>query len=214
MRGPPVRTTAGRGAAAGLLAAAVAVSAAVAGAEPDGGASEAELRQRYAGEYRFIGGAPERAGVPAAVERSVDGMFFISRGIAYDRLLRNCEICSSYALSFTASQVIVSGPCQLPDISPADGGEVEHRTKLDETSQLSQRFVDGALVQYFRGEEGARRVVWRLDPDGETLRVQTIISSKHLPRPVDYTLTYRRKGGGGPVDAGASGADGGPGPSR
>ena len=36
-------------------------------------------------------------------------------------------------------------------------------------------------------------MVWTLLPDGETLRVQVVISSKHLPRPVDYTLTYRRK---------------------
>ena len=50
------------------------------------------LKHRYAGEYRFVGGAAERALVPAAVERSVDGMFFIARGIAYDRLLRTCEI--------------------------------------------------------------------------------------------------------------------------
>ncbi|HMK72439.1 MAG TPA: hypothetical protein VK454_03820 [Myxococcaceae bacterium] len=197
------------GGAAGLVTLAVALAA---WAEPDGGGEDAALRQRYGGEYRFVGGAPERASVPAAVERSVDGMFFISRGIAYDRLLRNCDICSSYVLTFTPSQVTVGGPCQLPDISPADGGEVEHRTKLDETSQLSQRFVDGALVQEFRGEGGSRRVVWRLDPDGETLHVQMVISSHHLPRPVDYTLTYRRKGAPAVPPAGPSGTpDAGPG---
>jgi len=140
-------------------------------------------------------------------------MFFISRGIAYDRLLRSCEICSSYALKFTPTQVVVSGPCQLADISPADGGEVEHRTKHDETSQLSQRFVDGALVQEFRGEGGSRRVVWRLDPDGETLHVQMVISSHHLPRPVDYTLTYRRKGSAAAAPGGSDGGlDAGPAP--
>jgi hypothetical protein len=206
------QTTARRGARSAAAAVLVALALA-AWAEPDGGPADAALRQRYGGEYRFIGGAPERASVPAAVERSVDGMFFISRGIAYDRLLRNCEICSSYVLSFTPSQVMVSGPCQLPDISPADGREVEHRTKLDETSQLSQRFVDGALVQEFRGEGGSRRVVWKLDPDGETLHVQMVISSHHLPHPVDYTLTYRRKGGAAAAPGGSDGGqDAAPGP--
>lgn len=152
-----------------------------------------ELRQRYAGEYRFVGGGAERALIPAAVERSVDGMFFIARGIAYDRLLRTCEICSSYTLGFGGGNVSVAGPCQLTDLSPDDGREVDHRTKLDDRSKLSQRFAGGTLVQYFRGDEGARQVVWTLLPDGETLRVQVIITSRHLPHPVDYTLTYRRK---------------------
>ncbi len=159
----------------------------------DGGPSIDELRQRYAGEYQFVGGAAERAQVPAAVERSVDGMFFIARGIAYDRLVRTCEICNSYTLGFGGGNISVAGPCQRSDVSPEDGREADHRTKLDDTSKLSQRFVGETLVQHFRGEEGARKVVWTLLPDGETLRVQVVISSKHLPSPVDYTLTYRRK---------------------
>ena len=47
------------------------------------GATDAdELRRRFAGEYLFVGGAAARALVPAAVERSVDGLFFIARGCA------------------------------------------------------------------------------------------------------------------------------------
>lgn len=152
-----------------------------------------ELRRRLAGEYLFVGGASERALVPAAVERSVNGMFFIARGIAYDRLLRNCEICSRYSLALGGGTISVGGSCQLPDVSPDDGREVDHRNKLGETSKLSQRPVGETLVQEFRGDGGTRRVVWTLLPDGETLRMQVLITSKHLPHPVDYTLTYRRK---------------------
>ncbi len=165
------------------------LATALAGASPlDAG----ELGQRYAGEYRFSGGTTERESIPAAVERSVDGMFFISRGIAYDRLMQVCEICSRYHLGFTDAQVTVAGPCRLSDVSPADGSEVDHRTKSGDTSKLSQRFVDGALVQYFRGEEGARKVVWTLGPDGVSLAVHVTITSKHLPHDVDYTLSYKR----------------------
>ena len=154
---------------------------------------EGELRRRLAGEYLFVGGAAERALVPAAVERSVEGMFFLARGIAYDRLLRNCEICSRYSLALGGGAISVAGSCQLPDVSPDDGREVDHRTKLGETSKLSQRLVGETLVQEFRGDGGARRVVWTLLPDGETLRMQVLITSKHLPHPVDYALTYRRR---------------------
>jgi steroid 5-alpha reductase family enzyme len=166
-----------------------------------------ELRRRWAGEYLFVGGAAERAAVPAAVERSVDGMFFIARGIAYDRLLKNCDVCARYTLGFSGGNVSVSGPCQVPDVSADDGRELDHRNKLGETSKLSQRFVDETLVQEFRGDGGTRKVVWTLLPDGDTLRIHFTITSGHLPRPVDYSLTYRRKGAApSPPDAGSSDA--------
>ncbi len=157
-----------------------------------GSPEDEALSQRYTGLWRFAGGSSERAAIPPAVERSVDGMFFISRGIAYDRLMKVCEVCSSYTLAFGHGQVTVAGPCQLPDVSPQDGSEVDHKTKYGDASKLSQRFLDGALVQDFRGEEGARRVVWTLQPDQVSLSVHVTITSKHLPHPVDYTLSYHR----------------------
>ncbi len=181
-------------------------------ADTDGAPSVDELRDRYSGEYLFVGGATERALVPAAVERSVDGMFFIARGIAYDRLLRTCEICSSYTLGFGGGNISVAGPCQLTDVSPEDGREVDHRTKLGDTSKLSQRFVQETLVQTFRADDGARKVVWMMLPDGDTLRVQMLITSKHLPHPVDYTLTYRRRTAPRPARPDAGASDAGPEP--
>jgi len=156
------------------------------------GPTAEELHQRFAGEWRFAGGAAERANVPQAVEKSVDGMFFISRGIAYDRLLHVCEVCASYTLGFSAGDVVVQSPCQIEDKSPEDGREVDHLTKAGDASKLSQRFVQGMLVQEFRGEEGARRVVWVVSADSQSLSVKYTITSKHLPHPVDYTLSYRR----------------------
>jgi hypothetical protein len=82
---------------------------------------------------------------------------------------------------------------------------VEHRTRHGEISKVSQRFVGETLVQEFRGDEGARKVVWSLLPDGITLRCRVVISSEHLPRPVDYTLTYRRRSASSPPADGGSG---------
>ena len=186
----------------------LAASRATHGAEGPGSPDLDQLRHRYTGDYVFAGGTTERAGVPAAVERSVDGMFFIARGIAYDRLLKSSEICARYTFELGAGSILVAGSCRTPDVSPADGREVDHRTKQGETSKLSQRFEDQTLVQDFRGDEGARKVVWTLLPGGTTLRAQVVISSKHLPRPVEYSLTYRRKSAEvqatdrGPGDAG------------
>lgn len=174
-------------------------------AEP--GATDLDaLRRRYAGEFEFAGGQAERSSVPAAVERSVDGMFFIARGLAYDRLLKSSLVCDRYRLDFGGGSITVAGSCRTPDVSPDDGGEVDHRTRQGETSKLSQRFVGETLVQEFRADEGARRTVWTLLPDGNTLRVQVLISSKHLPRPVDYTLTYRRRSPALPTDGGSGDA--------
>lgn len=158
-----------------------AVSALLAMPAVASGPSVEELHQRFAGEWRFAGGSSERATVPAAVERSVDGMFFISRGIAYDRLIQVCEVCASYTLRFQSGEVEVQSPCQVADKSPEDGREVDHLTKAGDASKLSQHFVQGMLVQEFRGQEGARRVVWTVSADGQSLSVQYTITSKHLP---------------------------------
>jgi len=189
-----------------IVVAASALHASHAVAEP--GAPDLDgLRRRYAGEYEFVGGSAERASIPAAVERSVDGMFFIARGIAYNRLLESSQVCDRYTFDFGAGSISVAGSCRTPDVSPGNGQEVDHRTRQGETSKLSQRFVGETLVQEFRGDEGARKVVWTLLPDGTTLRGQVVISSKHLPRPVDYTLTYRRKSAAGlPADGGSGDA--------
>jgi len=157
-------------------------------ANPDG----EEMRQKFSGDWRYVGTSAERASVPSAVDRSVDGLFFIARGIAYDGLIHVCEICNSYSLSFKGGQVTVASPCQLSDVSPEDGSEVDHVTKAGDASKLSQRFLDGALVQQFRGEGGTRRVVWTLQPDQVSLLVHVTITSQHLPHPVDYTLSYKR----------------------
>ena len=183
-----------------VLAAAILCALQCSGAAADGPAAD-ELQRRYAGEYLFVGGDAERARIPPAVERSVDGMFFVARGIAYQRLLKTCEICSRYTIAFGGGNATVAGSCQIPDVSPDDGREADHTTKLGDTSKLSQRFVDQTLVQDFRADEGARKVIWTLLPDGDTLRVQVIITSKHLPHPVDYSLTYRRRAAP-PRDAG------------
>jgi hypothetical protein len=184
-----------------LIAVAVCALRAAHAAAPDLDA----LRRRYAGDYEFAGGSVERSSVPAAVERSVEGMFFIARGIAYDRLLKSSQVCERYTLELGEERISVSGSCRTPDVSPASGAEVEHRTRQGETSKLSQTFVGESLVQEFRGDEGARKVVWTLLPDGATLRAQVLITSKHLPRPVEYALTYRRRSAAG------SAADGGQG---
>ena len=66
------------------------------------------LRRRYGGEYEFVGGSAERASVPAAVERSVQGMFFIARGIAYDRLLQSSQVCDHYTFDLGAGSISVA----------------------------------------------------------------------------------------------------------
>jgi hypothetical protein len=192
----------------GVLLAALGTLVAARAQAVDGGPEE--LRPRYAGEWRFSGDAAQRAAVPAAVEHSVDGMFFIARGIAYDRLIHVCEICSSYRVRFTPGEVEIQSPCQLPDKSPDDGREVDHVTKAGDASKLSQRFVAGMLVQEFRGEEGARRVVWRVEPASDSLSIQVTITSKHLPNPVEYTLSYRRAPTAAPASPASGPRDAGP----
>jgi hypothetical protein len=78
-------------------------------------------------------------------------------------------------------------------VSPSDGTPVHVVNRFGDESELSQRFIDGALVQIGRANDGGGSTTFELQPKGETLIVRRVMESSQLPRPVEYALTYRRK---------------------
>ncbi len=153
-----------------------------------------ELRQRYSGTYVFAGGDSERAAVPAAVDRAVAQMSIFAIEIARSALLARAEIRASYGISFDdAGNIKVESPGEFPEVSPSDGTPVHVVNRLGDESELSQQFIDGALVQSGRANDGGGSTTFELQTDGETLIVRRVMESSHLPRPVEYALTYRRK---------------------
>ena len=159
-----------------------------------GASVPAELSQRFTGTYVYAGGDDERADVARAVDRAVEDMSFLTRGIARSALMDRAAIRESYTIFFDeAGRVAVLSPGELPEVSPADGTPVEVVNRLGDESELTQQFIDGVLVQRGRTADGGGSTAFELQPDGEMLLVHRTMESSKLSQPVKYTLTYRRR---------------------
>jgi len=155
--------------------------------------SAASLEEtRYTGTYVYIGGDSERSVVKAAVHKATEGMF--GKVIARDELMKRSEPRPSYTIRFDQDgHVAVETPGFPSESSPLDGTEVVVRNKYGDVVKQSQQFVDGALVQNGRNDDGTGSTEFRLGSDGSTLQVTHVSRSPRLPRPVVYSLTYFRK---------------------
>jgi len=154
------------------------------------GDSPTEAR-RYAGIYVYVGTDAERARVQAAVDTATEGM--IGKGIASHELMKRSEIRPSYSISFDENgDVSVQTPGYPSETSPLNGTEVKLTTKYGDVVENSQQFVDGALLQRGRTNDGSGSTQFRLQSDGNTLLVTRVSGSPKLPRPVEFTLTYVR----------------------
>jgi hypothetical protein len=161
---------------------------------PTGQPAPAELRQRYSGTYAYAGGDAERASVAAAVNRAVEPMSPFARGFARKALMERAEIRDFFVISFDdKGNVSVVSPREFPEVSPSDGTPIRVTNRFGDQTELSQLFVDGVLVQRGRSESGGGTTTFELRPDGQTLRLHRVMESSQLPRPVEYTLTYKRR---------------------
>jgi hypothetical protein len=157
-------------------------------------AATAELQHRYAGNYLYAGGDAERRTVAAAVERAIAGLSFLAKPLARQSLRQRTEVRDSYTLLFDGlGDLQLSTPGFPTEFGPLDGKAYPLETKYGDQTQVSQRFLDGVLVQEGRTEEGSGRTEFRLADADATLLVRRVMESSQLSGPVDFTLTYRRQ---------------------
>ena len=151
-------------------------------------------KQRYAGTYAFVGSSSERAAVQAAVDTATEGMIGVL--IARQELMKRSEIRPTYTISFDEKgNVSVVTPGYPPEVSPLNGTEVKLTDKYGDVVDNSQRFVDGTLLQQGRTRDGNGSTQFKLQLDGNTMRVIRVSKSPKLPRPVEFKLTYLRRHG-------------------
>jgi hypothetical protein len=147
-------------------------------------------RARFAASFRYAGSSSEQAARRAAIDRGIDTLFFMIRGIARSRLSEGTKIEPWVAFSFDAETIRVRDPSG-DDVSPASGAPVEQVSGGDR-AKLSQRIAAGTVTQTFVADAGQRRNEWTLSPDSNRLLLKVTVSSPKLSRPVIYTLTYER----------------------
>jgi len=153
--------------------------------------ARADDRTRFSGTFKYVGGAAEQDARKAAIDRSIDTLFFALRGIARSRLSAGTTIEPWVAFAFDPGHIRVRVPSSPEAIARDDGTPVDY-VNDGERTRLTERLADGKLTQLFIAGEGRRLNEYGLSPDGTTLTLKVTITSPKLSAPVLYTLTYRR----------------------
>ena len=171
------------------LAAAAPTAAFADGPKP---ADATAARDKFAGNFGYVGGEKQNAAREAAIEQATDSMSFITRPIARSRLKDKTKIRPTIGFSFGGGNITATASDVAPVVSPENGSPGSYKSGGD-TLKVVQKISGGQLVQQFVAEDGGRTSVFSLSADGKTLNVHITVTSSKLPEPVKYNLTYQRK---------------------
>lgn len=130
--------------------------------------------------------------VKQAIDRSAGEFNFLLRPFARSRLTKANPVPQRIEIAYTGSEVRVQLD-RVPAVSaPRDGRTVKWKRDDGALFDLTARIREGTLEQSFRGDDGERINVYRLEPDGKTLKMGVTLKSPRLPKPLTYTLVFRR----------------------
>jgi hypothetical protein len=153
--------------------------------------SAASQNPALTGTYTYV--EAESDAIKPAIEQAVREMNFITRPIARGRLTRTNEPYQSLTIQQSGSQVTIVRDEMAPIVATADGNPIEWTREDGEVLDLTTRWVDETLEQTFIADDGQRKNVFALGPDGGTLEMHVTVTSPRLAAPLTYTLRFRRQ---------------------
>ena len=146
----------------------------------------------FAGDYAFVGGQKERDGIDAAIETAMDAVSPLVRGIGRKRLHDSNPIPRQLSIRVNGDAVEIL--IDRSGFSAAlDGNPVQTTSSTGDKVKVSHRMRGSKLHEFIDGDQGDRRNNLKLSNDGARLTMDVEISSSHLPVPVEYRLTFKRK---------------------
>ncbi len=131
--------------------------------------------------------------IDTAIESSTADMNFAIRGIARKRIAQTNPRYDRVRLAHSDATTVVQFDSRDALNIPADGRSIpwtrEDGGKYDVTAQWSS----SQLVMHFNADDGQRTNTIVLSPDGLSIKLMARLVSSHLPKPIEYTLVYRRQ---------------------
>ena len=158
---------------------------------PSSSAASATVRARLQGTYVLLRGESAVGTRDAAIDSSVESLFFAARPIARHLLRDRCRIDTAITLRIADGVIRASTPENTVVVSREDGSWSTYKYG-SEVFQLAQKLTPAGLVQTFVGPDGTRRNDFTLSDDGTTLTLHVNLMGPQLPRPVAYVLEYKR----------------------
>jgi len=129
--------------------------------------------------------------VKAAIDRAAGEFNFLLRPFARSRLTKANPVPQKVRIVYAAAEVRVQLDQAPPVVAPRDGHKVTWTRDDGDQFDLTATTEGGVLRQSFKGEDGQRVNVYRLR-DARTLAMEVTLSSPRLPKPVTYTLVFRK----------------------
>lgn len=131
--------------------------------------------------------------IKPAIEQAIAKMNFITRPVARGRLTRTNEPYGSITIRQAGEEISIITDDRPPIVVRPDGNAMRWQREDGEELDLTTRWNGPRLEQTFMAEDGERRNVYSLAPDGNTLELHVTVTSPRLPAPLTYTLRYRQQ---------------------
>lgn len=138
------------------------------------------------GSWTYAGGESEREKMEATVDDIVSDMNLFIRPIARSRLKKECKPWKKLQIERTGDGVAVT--TELGTLTSPLGRPVKQKTD-DGLITIDREVRDGVLFEKLSSEGGSRTNEYRSLTNG--IRVKSTINAPQLPRPVNFTYTYR-----------------------
>lgn len=164
--------------------------------EGDAAAADAEIDPAVAfeGKFTYAGGKKQKEALEAAIERDTEDMNFITRPIARSRLKDKNTVHQALTISLKGDNISVQRDSITPIVSPASGAAGKWTSPDGESFTLVQKRDGRKITQSFTAEDGSKTIVLTLSKDGKSLTMHVTTRSPKLPKPVVYSLSYRKAG--------------------
>ncbi len=146
----------------------------------------------YAGTWDFIGGEAEEQARIDAIEAVVVQMRRVLRGLARKRLTVRTIIAQRYDIAFEGGLITIStdsGDAWTTDLK----GTVYEFNYDGDDFILHRTLVGEEIHAHAEQSIGASDYHYKLSEDGRTLTITVLTDSKHLPEPIKYISTYRKR---------------------
>lgn len=137
---------------------------------------------------------PDSSGdVKAAINKTVDGMNFITRPIARGRLAKVNPVPHQVRIQLSKDTVSAAFDGGNPVITPVSGEVVPWTNSLTHETDKAHAAVSGDTVrQTIEAKDGQRENAFVFTDGGARLHLVVTVTSHRLPRPLTYELIFRR----------------------
>ncbi len=144
---------------------------------------------QFTGNYALV--RDQSRELREAINQATETMNFVLRPIARRQLRQKNIVCSSFFMGRKGESLNINLIGETPLSLPLSGEAVLWKAPDGETVRV--HLMSGPeLTQIFEAKEGRRENRFTLSPDHTMLTMNVRITSRELPKPVEYQLVYRR----------------------